>query len=198
MSWPAAAKYLPPVVLSQDPAIVTNTADIDQTRCHGKHINAGRVCLSPNHHPDVHDKLVERLGYWSEQFLGRSTHDTARIVNERNFDRLSEVLDKTNGNVVYGGNGDREDGFFSSTIVTKRNSKVGQHEHLVWDISLSDRKEIDYVIENTISGGVTVSDVALHSALWELPESLDMITTMANTDFSPSHISDRSPATCRA
>ena len=123
----AAAKYLTPVVLElggQGPAIVTNTADIELAAkrvAFGKHLNAGQICLSPNHtfvHPDVHDKFVERLIYWSEQFLGGSTDGITHIVNERNFDRLSGLLDKTNGKVVYGGKRDRGDKYFSPTVVT--------------------------------------------------------------------------------
>jgi aldehyde dehydrogenase (NAD+) len=123
----AAAKHLTPVVLElggQGPAIVTNTADVELAAKRvalGKHVNAGQICLSPNHtfvHPDIHDKFVERLGYWSEQFLDGSTDSITHIVNERNFDRLSGLLDKTNGKVIYGGKKDRENKFFSPTIVT--------------------------------------------------------------------------------
>ena len=54
-----------------------------------------------------------------------------RIVNERNFDRIKGMLDKTKGNIVFGGQKfDRKDKFIELTIVTDvtRNDSVMQEE----------------------------------------------------------------------
>ncbi|KAH0536207.1 hypothetical protein FGG08_006915 [Glutinoglossum americanum] len=123
----AAAKHLTPVVLElggQGPAIVTSTADIDLSAkriAYSKHINAGQVCVSTNHtfvHPDVHEKFVERLGYWSDKFSGGPSAEITHIINEKNFDRLNGLLDKTNGEVVYSGKKERGDKLFGPTVVT--------------------------------------------------------------------------------
>jgi aldehyde dehydrogenase (NAD+) len=106
----AAAKYLTPTVLElggQGPAIVTASADIDLAAKRialGKFMNAGQICLTVNHvfvEPLIHDKFVERLGFWFDRFGdGDSSEQISRIINERNYDRLISVLEKTQGKIV--------------------------------------------------------------------------------------------------
>jgi aldehyde dehydrogenase (NAD+) len=126
----AAAKHLTPCVLElggQGPAIVTATADIDLAAkriAYGKFLNAGQICLSINHvfvDPAIHDEFLARLGYWFTTYLGSSSDQYCKIVNERNFDRLSLMLAKTRGNVQYGGMQDKGRSFFSPTVVSDVN-----------------------------------------------------------------------------
>ena len=44
--------------------------------------------------------------------------DYCRIVSERHFTRLSSLLDRTEGNVVIGGKGDKDAKFMEPTVVT--------------------------------------------------------------------------------
>ena len=126
----AAAKFLTPVTLElggQAPAIVTESADIDLAAkriASTKFQNAGQICLSVNHvfvPKTIRNEFVEKLGGWFDTFLKDEKEDPeqmVRIVNERNFDRLDGLLQKTDGKIVYGGHKDREDKYIQPTVVT--------------------------------------------------------------------------------
>lgn len=132
----AAAKHLTPTVLElggQGPAIVTETADVALAAkrvAYAKFLNAGQICLTVNHvfvHAAVHDEFVENLEKWTVKFSGGGgggatanniKSHMCRIVNQRNYDRLTGLLAKTTGNIVYGGTGSREKMMLSPTIVT--------------------------------------------------------------------------------
>lgn len=122
----AAAKHLTPMVLElggQGPAIVTASADVDLAAkriAYGKFMNAGQVCLSINHifaDPAIYDALIERLRFWFSKFLDGSGEGYCKIVNNRNFDRLTSLLDKTQGKVAFGGKSDKSSGFMEPTVV---------------------------------------------------------------------------------
>lgn len=113
----AAATHLTPVTLElggQSPAIVGRTANIDQAAksiAYAKFLNAGQICLTVNHvfvDPQVHDLFVSRLKFWSDQFLNGDPTITTSIINKSNWDRLSGLLDQTEGSVVYGGEGNSQ------------------------------------------------------------------------------------------
>lgn len=108
----AAAKHLTPVTLElggQCPAIVGKSADLERAAkaiAYAKFLNAGQICLSVNHvfvDPPVHDEFVEKLQYWSGQFLHGERKITTAIVNQRHLDRLTGLLQQTNGKIVCGG-----------------------------------------------------------------------------------------------
>ena len=55
------------------------------------------------------------------EFYGKNVStspDYCRIVSERHFSRLSSLLDRTEGNVVIGGKGDKDAKFLEPTVVT--------------------------------------------------------------------------------
>ncbi|KAG4274795.1 aldehyde dehydrogenase (NAD+) [Fusarium proliferatum] len=193
----AAAKHLTPTVLElggQGPAIVTAKADVDLAAkriAYAKFLNAGQICLSVNHvfvDPEVHDTFVERLHYWTRQFSGGESSHMCKIVNRRNFERLSGLLENTSGD-VFRASGKAGDNRLSPTVVTDvtrddsllseelfgpicpviramyknavRQTNSGPHPLAIYIFS-SDRSEIDYVLQNTISGGVTINDVLMH------------------------------------
>lgn len=124
----AAAKHLTPTVLElggQCPAIITKTANVDLAAkrvASVKFLNAGQICLSVNHvfvHPAVHREFVDRVKHWNNQFTANGKEDSmCTIINERNHARLEGLLEKTNGQIVYGGiNPDRKGLKFKSTVV---------------------------------------------------------------------------------
>jgi hypothetical protein len=125
----AAAKHLTPVTLElggQGPAVLTSSADVDLSAkriASSKIQNAGQICLAVNHvfvPPQLHDDFIERISYWFDTFTGggKDNSDLARIVNDRNFDRLERVLSKTEGKIVYGGQMNRKDRYIQPTVVT--------------------------------------------------------------------------------
>ena len=125
----AAAKHLTPVVLElggQCPAIVTRTANLDHAAKRialSKYINAGQICLASNHvfcDPSIAERFQEKLKHHTSQFLlENGKDDLVRIINDKQFDRISGLLDKTSGTVAYGGKSDKADRYIEPTIVTQ-------------------------------------------------------------------------------
>ncbi|KAH6616459.1 Aldehyde/histidinol dehydrogenase [Boeremia exigua] len=203
----AAAKHLTPTVLElggQCPAIVTKTANVDLAAkriAAAKFMNAGQICLSVNHvfiDPKVHDDFINRLKHWNQSFTSNGESDAmCTIINDRNFGRLEGLLNKTQGNVVYGGSGhDRNllklkttvvdnvglgDSLLSEELfgpllpIMEADSKqaVEMINNLPHPLGLyifsHDQSEIDYVLDNTLSGGVTINDTLLHAGVPEVP-----------------------------
>jgi len=122
----ATAKHLTPTVLElggQGPAIVTGSADVNLAAkriAAAKFANSGQVCLSVNHtfvDPAIHEEFLTYLAFWNDKFLDGSRDGIARIVNERNFDRLETLLASSKGRITYGGQKDRQDLFINPTVV---------------------------------------------------------------------------------
>ncbi|KAH8699236.1 Aldehyde/histidinol dehydrogenase [Talaromyces proteolyticus] len=160
-----------------------------------KYINAGQICLAVNHvlaHPSIAAKLVERMQYHLKQFDLDGSKAMTKIINRKNFDRLKSAIEASNGTVVYGGVADAEALNIRPTILTDVKAtdpimndeifgpicpiliattaeaiqSINSKPHpLAIYIFSHNQKEIDEIIASTISGGVTVNDTLLHSAV---------------------------------
>lgn len=146
----------------------------------------------------VHQQFVERLQFWNKKFTSDGENDAmCKIINERNFGRLEGLLNDTKGNIVYGGSGhDRNLLKLKTTVVDNVNlddtllseelfgpllpiveadcklavQTINSLPHpLGLYIFSHDQSEIDYILENTLSGGVTINDVLLHAGVPEVP-----------------------------
>ena len=125
----AAAQHLTPATLElggKSPAYVHRSADIAVTArrlAWAKWINAGQVCVSPDHvlvDEAVKDQLVEAVTVELGRFYGADpsrSPDYGRIVNARHHDRLTGLLRDHGGRVVHGGGHDREALHIEPTIV---------------------------------------------------------------------------------
>ena len=200
----AAAKHLTPTVLElggQGPAIVTASANIELSAKRialAKFLNAGQICLSINHvfvDPSIHDKFVERLGYWLKEITKDESH-MARIINDRNYERLTSLLEKSQGKIAYGGKLDKASKYISPTVITDVNisdsllsseifgpllpiiratyveayKTISSMDHPLAIYIFSEKQvEIDEVLNNTNSGGVTVNDFMFHAAVPNAP-----------------------------
>ena len=109
----------------QAPAIVTTTADLDVSAkriLFSKFLNNGQVCLSANHvyvDPSIHDKFVERVGFYLNEFLkGDAKDGLTRMISDRNYERVAGLLKGTQGKVAYGGEQDRATKYIQPTVVT--------------------------------------------------------------------------------
>jgi aldehyde dehydrogenase (NAD+) len=101
----AAAKNLTPVTLElggKSPSFVFPDADLKVTAkriAWGKFLNAGQTCVAPDYvlvHSDVKDRFLEELKNQILQIQGenpKGSESYVRIINKRNFDRLSELID---------------------------------------------------------------------------------------------------------
>ncbi|GKZ21494.1 aldehyde dehydrogenase 3 member H1 [Aspergillus brasiliensis] len=196
----AAAKHVTPTALElggQAPAIIGKTADLDVSAKRliaAKLTNLGQICVCVNHvfaDPEVHDALVARLVHWMDYFCkeGEGLSGLARMVSERNFDRLKDLLDRTEGKRVFDGPHVRADRLIHPTIVTDvtmTDSLLSEElfgpvlpvvkmsvpevldylRHSPSPLGLyifsNDSAEINTILDSTNSGGVTINDVAIH------------------------------------
>lgn len=123
----AAAKNLTPTVLElggQCPAIVTKTADVESAArqiAWAKFLNSGQICLTVNHvfaHPDVEKKLIERMTFYFNEFKKGKASEMTHIVNDKNFERLKALLEKTDGKVECGGELDASTRCITPSVVS--------------------------------------------------------------------------------
>ncbi len=126
----AAAQHLTPVTLElggKSPVIVDASANLDVAARRivwGKFLNAGQTCIAPDYilvDRTVEAPLLARMADAVREFYGtdpRASADYGRIVNERHFDRVSRLADGAGaGEVVVGGVRDRDDRYYSPTIL---------------------------------------------------------------------------------
>ena len=157
----AAAKNLTPVTLElggKSPAIVTENANFEVAAKRivwGKFLNAGQTCVAPDYvlvDEKVKDKFLEYVKSFIKTFdyQPQSEHYT-RIINERNFDRLLNFIDKDK--IYYGGNTDREKRYIEPTVLN----------NVSWD---------DFVMQEEIFGPIlpVVSYKIFNEALNKITE----------------------------
>ena len=123
----AAARHLTPVTLElggKSPCIVDRDIDLDVTAkriCSGKFINAGQTCIAPDYllvHQEIKTALLDRMKFFIQEFYGadpKLSADYPRIVNEKHFLRLNELMGT--GNVIAGGQTDRLSLYIAPTII---------------------------------------------------------------------------------
>ncbi|KAL2759062.1 hypothetical protein ACRALDRAFT_2100126 [Sodiomyces alcalophilus JCM 7366] len=124
-----AAETLTPVCLELggiNPAFVTRHADVKlaaRRLAWSKALNAGQVCLSQNYvlaDRTIVPQLIAAFKETHKRFFPSGTKnspDLARIVNQRQFERIKKMLDSTRGEVVMGGATDEASLFIEPTIV---------------------------------------------------------------------------------
>ncbi|MCJ1274599.1 hypothetical protein MMC21_002396 [Puttea exsequens] len=147
--------------------------------------------------PSIHDQFVKRCKFWMTKYLNDGGESqVTRIVNERNYDRIITLLNQSAGSIAFGGNKNRETRFIQPTIVTNITMNdslmseelfgpllpimalpyqeacnlTQQMEHpLGLYIFSTAQSEIDYILSNTSSGGVTINEVMLHAGVPNAP-----------------------------
>ena len=138
----AAAKNLVPVTLElggKSPVIVDDTANIkvaSERISFGKFTNAGQTCVAPDYilvDRKVKNDLIDALKQTITEFYGKNikeSSDFGRIVNEKHYNRLNELLEIHKNNIVFGGKSSKEDLYIEPTILENINvqDKVMQEE----------------------------------------------------------------------
>ena len=111
-----AAAQLTPVTLElggKSPAIVAKDADLAVTArriAWAKLVNSGQTCIAPDYvlvERAVRDQFVQMITSNMKAFRAQENSWGMRIVNKRQFDRLTGYLTDTNAEIVLGGNFDR-------------------------------------------------------------------------------------------
>lgn len=204
----AASAYVIPVTLElggKSPAIVTSNADLRvaaQRVAWGKCFNAGQTCVAPDYlvvESAVHDEFIGHLKDAMTAMYGSSSlgnRDLARIINNRHFERISGLLDRTRGN-VWGGSRDRDTRSLSPAVVTgldwddplmseeifgpvlpvlrydsmtELSRQINSRPRpLALYVFSSIRSESSRVLAQIPSGGGCINDVVLHVASSALP-----------------------------
>ncbi|OHV06770.1 aldehyde dehydrogenase family protein [Mycobacterium talmoniae] len=107
----AAAEHLTPVTLElggKSPCIVAADADVDVAAkriAWTKLVNSGQTCVAPDYvlaDATIRDRLVAKIGEAITSFYPDQPQGM-RIVNQRQFDRLTGYLANTRGTVALGG-----------------------------------------------------------------------------------------------
>ena len=122
-----AAETLSPVTLElggKSPCVVESDADIKVAAkriAMTKFSNAGQMCVAPDYvlvHHSVKEKFLAALKKILPQFFGNDasvSYNYSKIINDRQFDRIITYLKE--GNIVYGGNYNREQLYIQPTIM---------------------------------------------------------------------------------
>lgn len=125
----AAARKLIPVTLElggKSPVIVYDTANIkvaSERISFGKFTNAGQTCVAPDYilvQRKVKNDLIKALKKTITEFYGENIEkspDFGRIVNQKHFNRLNDLLQIHKDNVVFGGNSSKEDLYIEPTLL---------------------------------------------------------------------------------
>ncbi|MCJ1667727.1 aldehyde dehydrogenase [Staphylococcus sp. NRL 19/737] len=138
----AASKNLVPVTLElggKSPVIVDETANIKVASdriSFGKFTNAGQTCVAPDYilvNRKVKNELIHALKHSISEFYGKNIQkspDFGRIVNEKHFNRLNELLAVHHNEVAFGGHTDASERYIEPTILEGINplSKIMQEE----------------------------------------------------------------------
>nr|CAG8500065.1 2207_t:CDS:2 [Entrophospora candida] len=205
----AAAKQLTSVTLElggKSPAIVADDANIEITAKRliwGKTYNSGQTCISPDYivcTRSTQEALIKEFPKAIEKFFGEDPSKSqyyCRMINQNHFDRVINVFNQTNGDVVIGGKYDKEDLYISPTVI----SNVSKDDKLMEceifgpilpimivddldeaidyinskDIPLSlyiftkNDKTSQYLTDKIRSGGVCINDCLMHFTVSTLP-----------------------------
>lgn len=144
----AAAQHLASVTLElggKSPVIIDESADLDVAAAKiawVKCMNAGQLCTAPDYvlvPEHLHDRFVEKVAEALRRYYGNTTEarrqspDLCRIIHERHFDRVKDLMDEAvqeGGQVVFGGKTYREDRYMDPTILTHipDNARIWEEE----------------------------------------------------------------------
>lgn len=126
-----AARHLTPVTLElggKSPAVVLERADLAVTARRliwGKGLNAGQTCIAPDHvlvQQSIREDLLVELARARQTFYGETplqSPDLARIINERQFQRLETLLAgaRRRDQVLIGGESDAASRRIAPTVL---------------------------------------------------------------------------------
>lgn len=138
----AASERLTPVTLElggKSPAIIDESANIkvaSERISFGKFTNAGQTCVAPDYllvNRKVKNELISALTKTITEFYGENIQespDYGRIVNEKHFNRLSELLNIHKPEISFGGQTDADENYIAPTILDgiTINSKIMDDE----------------------------------------------------------------------
>lgn len=204
----AAAEHLTPVILElggKSPCIVADQANLEKAAkriAWGKTINAGQTCIAPDYllvYQPLKEELIEKMQEHIKEMYGENPQESKyypRIVNQKTFDKLVNLLEQTHSNLRSGGQSHRESLYISPTIFdeVKPDDALMQEEifgpllpivtytHIDEAISFINSREkplalyyfgkeksAQEVLRKTSSGGTAINDTLMHIVNHNLP-----------------------------
>ncbi|MHA6258513.1 aldehyde dehydrogenase [Sporosarcina sp. CAU 1771] len=205
----AAAERLTPITLElggKSPVIVDQTANLVNAAeriVWGKLMNTGQTCVAPDYllvHHSVKEELLTRMIESIKKFYGEDARDSAdygRIINERQYNRLVDIIEKERSQVVYGGSFEdsklfieptllagvswdspsMEDELFGPILPILEYDNLGEAIHQIRKLSkplsaymfTENEKAADYFIESLPFGGGCINDTVSHVGNTNLP-----------------------------
>lgn len=207
----AAAQHLTPVTLElggKSPCIVDSDIQLEYTARRivwGKFLNAGQTCIAPDYllvDRRIKPKLLAAMQQAIREFYGddpAQSPDYARIVNDRHFGRLSQLLPASSaeGEIVAGGSTNAAQRYIAPTILDQVTPEAAvmqeeifgpilpmlEYDNISEAIALikarpkplalylftRDAKLQALVLAQTSSGGVCMNDTIMQIAASSLP-----------------------------
>lgn len=205
----AASVHLTPVTLElggKCPCLIygrVSVAAVAHRLVWAKYFNAGQSCVAPDYvlcSTATRDALLPAIRQALEDFYGKEPQvcpDLSRIVSARHWTRLMDLLGKTSGKVVVGGESNQEDKYIAPTVVVdvaEDDALMAEEifgpilpiltfESLETAINFINPKEkplalyvfsdessvVKTVLEKTSSGGFCSNDGIVHMTLPSLP-----------------------------
>ncbi len=200
------AEYLTPAVLElggKSPCIVDESANIKLAAkriVFGKYLNCGQTCVAPDYilcDSSVKDKFIDEVVKQIKKQYGDKpleNKDYGKIINERHFERLSSLIDKSK--VVIGGETNSKTNQIAPTVmdnVTENDAVMGEEifgpimpiltfdsfdtvidelkdkdKPLALYLFSSNKKHIERVTTELSYGGGCINDVVVHLATSEM------------------------------
>ncbi|KAL3985509.1 Aldehyde dehydrogenase family protein [Acanthocheilonema viteae] len=205
----AAAHHLTPVTLElggKSPVIVESDTNLEVSSRRivwGKWTNCGQTCIAPDYvlvTETLKTTLVNEFILRLKEFYGsepEKSDDYSRIINEKHFDRLSSLLARSNGQILYkGGELSRSDLFIPPIIIAVSADDVLMEDEIFgpilpivttngFDEAINfvrsrekplavylftrSEKKVRQLYAETSSGSVTVNDVTFQFIIDTLP-----------------------------
>lgn len=203
----AAAKNLTPVTLElggKSPCIIDSDINIEYTArriAWGKFINAGQTCIAPDYllvNQAIKKPLLDSIKNCVQEFYGddpETSPDFGRIINQKQFNRLAQLLNS--GDIIVGGKTNPDTCYIAPTLIDNVSLDVPimqeeifgpilpviEYNNLEEAISIVNNqpkplalyffsKNQEYqqqVLQQTSSGGVCINDTIMHIGVTELP-----------------------------
>jgi aldehyde dehydrogenase (NAD+) len=200
----AASAHLTPVTLElggKSPVLVTAKADLDVAARRitwTKLLNAGQTCVAPDYvlvDRAVEQAFTERLAAAYETML--AADPAQRVINDRQFTRLTRILETSNGRILRGGGRQPDTLGFEPTIVVEPDldselmteeifgpilpvlSYSGLDEAiarinagpkpLAAYVFTNDTSDAERIVNEVPAGGTVVNHLAFHCMIPQLP-----------------------------
>jgi aldehyde dehydrogenase (NAD+) len=200
-----AAKHLTPVTLElggKSPVVVTKDADLEVAARRitwTKLLNSGQTCIAPDYvlvDASVRQQLLDLIVSTLDKFR-EGTSEGLPVVNKRQFDRLTGLLEGHGGSVVTGGQADRAELTIQPTVLLDpaADSDVmseeifgpilpvitvqslseaisfinGRPKPLAAYLFSSKREDRERMLDEVSAGGMVINHLAMHCLIPQLP-----------------------------